>query len=190
MKKLINIAVTLCLLIASPLYAAEVADVKIAETVKLAGSDTELVLNGAGVRWKFIFKIYIGALYLTGKTDSPEQAIDGPGEKRMLMHFLYDEVSKKKLTDAWWEGFKDNHTTEALARLNDRIGVFSDLFTDAHKGDEIWLDNLPGKGTQVTINGKIAGTVPGDDFYPSLLRVWLGESPVTSDLKKAMLGIE
>ena len=74
--------------------------------------------------------------------------------------------------------------------MNDRIGEIEDLFTDAHKGDQIWLDYLPGKGTRVSINGKTAGTVPGDDFYPSLLRVWLGESPVTSDLKKAMLGIQ
>ena len=110
MKKLINIAATFCLLMALPLSAAEVAGVKIAETVKLA--DTELVLNGAGVRWKIIFKVYIGALYLPAKTNSPEQAIYGAGEKRVLMHFLYDEVSKKKLTDAWWDGFKDNLTTE------------------------------------------------------------------------------
>lgn len=190
MKNIINIAAIFCLLMALPLSAAEVADVKIAETVKLADSDTELVLNGAGVRWKFIFKVYIGALYLPEKTNSPEQAIDGAGEKRVLMHFLHDEVSKKKLVDGWWDGFKDNHTTEELALLNDRIGAFADLFTDAHKGDQIWLDYLPDKGTRVSINGKTTGTVQGDDFYPSLLRVWLGKSPVTSDLKKAMLGIE
>jgi hypothetical protein len=33
------------------------------------------------------------------------------------MHFLYDEVSKQKLTDGWWSGFKDNHDDSRLARL-------------------------------------------------------------------------
>ncbi|NOX76798.1 MAG: chalcone isomerase, partial [Gammaproteobacteria bacterium] len=47
-------------------YALEVAKVNIPEQIKLA--DTTLTLNGAGIRSKFFFDIYVGALYLPQKT--------------------------------------------------------------------------------------------------------------------------
>jgi hypothetical protein len=39
------------------------------------------------------------------------------------------------------------------------------------------------------VEGKPAGAaIQGEDFYRGLLRIWLGESPVQADLKKALLG--
>ena len=49
-----------CLLTVLPLGAAEIAGVKIPDKIKPASSEQELVLNGAGIRRKFIFKIYTG----------------------------------------------------------------------------------------------------------------------------------
>lgn len=172
----------------TPLLAEEIAGVKVPQSDKVAGSKQELLLNGAGVRYKFIFKIYIGALYLPEKQHAPEAVISSPGPKRILMHFLYDRVEQKDLTEAWREGFEANHPAEALARLKSRIERFSGLFGDAVAGDQIWIDQLPGGDTRVTVNGVEQGTVPGADFYPALLRIWLGDDPVTVELKRALLG--
>jgi hypothetical protein len=56
------------------------------------------------------------------------------------------------------------------------------------EGDLISLDYLPGKGTVVTIKGVEKGVVPGGDFYQALLKVWLGESPISKSLKRQLLG--
>mgnify|MGYP000097164530 CR=1 FL=1 len=47
----------------APLYSREFNDLKFPDELTLAGTDTKLLLNGAGMRTRFIFDIYIGALY-------------------------------------------------------------------------------------------------------------------------------
>ncbi len=190
MKTLIALAGLLVLLHAPLVPAARVAGVEIPDQVTPAGLDRPLQLNGAGVRKKFFFKIYVGALYLPRKESSASAILAADAPNRVLMHFLYDEVSRDKLAAAWREGFAANHAPRALAALESRIGQFSNLFGDAREGDRVWIDYLPGQGTRVTINDEMKGVVPGADFNHALLRVWLGDEPVMEDLKRAMLGLD
>ncbi len=166
--------------------AQEVAGVTLPEQVKLA--DTTLKLNGVGIRSKFFFDIYVGALYLPQITKDAETAINMPGPKRVLMHFLYKEVSQEKLIDGWNDGFKNNLSREQFKALKAKLEAFNQLFITVKRGDHITLDYLPETGTRVSINEQIKGSIPGEEFYPALLRVWLGEKPADSDLKEGMLG--
>lgn len=191
MKKMMQgVLGILCLLLIFPLNAAEVARVSIPDRITLEEGGDTLLLNGAGIRYKFIFKIYIGALYLPKKTAEAEVALNAPGPKRILMHFLYDRVEQEALQKAWREGFSANHDEQVLARLEPRIERFSALFGDVVEGDVIWLDSIPGTGTRVYLNAELKDTIPGEDFFPALLRIWLGYEPVTTALKRAMLGQE
>ncbi len=168
--------------------AQDVAGVIIPEQVKL--TDTTLKLNGTGIRSKLFFDIYVGALYLPQTTKDAETAINMSGPKRVLMHFLYKEVSKEKLIDGWNDGFKNNHSREQFKALEAKLAAFNQLFTTVKRGDHITLDYLPDIGTRVSINDQVKGSIPGEEFYPALLRVWLGEEPADSDLKEGMLGDE
>ena len=176
------------LLLALPSQAREVAGVALPETVTLRGDATPLVLNGAGVRRKFFFKIYVGALYLPGPVSTAEGVFAAAGPKRVRMVFLYDEVAREKLIRGWNEGFEANQPEAALARLRARLDRFNGLFPDVKRGDVIDLDYLPDHGTQVWINGRLAGTIEGADFNRALLAVWLGEAPADADLREALLG--
>jgi len=169
-------------------YALEVAEVNVSEQVLLANTNTPLKLNGAGVRSKFFFKIYVGALYLPQKTTNAEKAINMEGGKRILMHFLYKKVEKEKLVEGWVDGFKNNHSGEQFEALKTKLEAFNKLFDTVKRGDRIELDYLPEIGTQVSINDQIKGSIFGKVFYSALLKVWLGEDPADSDLKEAMLG--
>ncbi len=191
MKKLQKLLIIFCLSIASvQLQAIEIADIEIAPQVSIAGLDKPLLLNGAGIRYKFFFKVYIGALYLAQKQNSPKAILESDGPNRVLMHFIYDEVSQEKLTDAWLEGFENNTEKAQMEALKDRLAKFNRLFTTVHAGDVVLLDYVPGKGTTVNVKGVEKGVIKGADFNRALLAVWLGEEPVTEDLKEAMLGIE
>ncbi|MEJ1487828.1 MAG: chalcone isomerase family protein [Candidatus Sedimenticola sp. (ex Thyasira tokunagai)] len=190
MKKLFQLLAVVFLLATVPAGAKEIAGVELAESVKSVGSDRELLLNGAGIRSKFIFDIYIGALYLGEKESAAEKILSDVGAKRVLMHFIYDKVSKSDLVDAWWDGFKDNLSEGELQSLSERITAFGALFPDAHRGDVFLLDYLPGEGTRVSVNGTVAGTISGADFNQALLKIWIGQNPVARSLKEAMLGAE
>ena len=170
------------------LQAKEVAGVDIAESISLSGQTTKLVLNGAGIRTKFIFDIYIGSLYLEKKQSSVSNVYKAPGNKRISMHFLYDEVSKEKLVDGWNDGFKNNLTANELTKFKAQIEQFNNSFITVKKGDVINLNFIPTTGTEIIINNKSVGLVEGDMFFAALLKIWLGDVPADSDLKKAMLG--
>ncbi len=166
--------------------ALEVEGVALPERVEVAGQ--ALQLNGAGVRTKFFFDIYVGSLYLPQPAHTAEAALAMPGPKRVRMDFLYRKVPRDKIVQGWEEGFRRNQPPNQLARLRARLDAFNALFGDMKRGDTVVLDLIPGEGVRVVINGKLRGVIPGDDFARALLAVWLGPHPADADLKRAMLG--
>lgn len=166
--------------------AMEIAGIDVPQSVIV--ENKALVLNGAGIRTKFFFKIYVGSLYLTKKQTNASQILSDPGAKSIVMNFLYKEVNTQKLVDGWNEGFANNSSAKEVKVLQARINQFNSLFTTVYRGDEIRLDYLPNKGTLVKINGKLKGSVPGEDFHQALLKIWLGSKPADADLKEGMLG--
>lgn len=178
--------VLMLLLAALPARAVEVAGVKIADTAKVGGS--ELVLNGAGIRTRIIFKVYVGALYLSEKRMAVAEVLAQKGAKRVALTLLRD-LSAQQLNEAFEKGIHANNGAAELEAMQPRIAELLSLLTDAKEGDVVVLDFLPESGTAVTLNGVSKGKpIPGEDFFRALLRIWLGEQPVDADLKKAMLG--
>ena len=170
--------------------ARQIDDVSLPDSVTIDGTDVKLQLNGMGYRTKFIFDIYIGALYAESKVDSRDaaQALSGP--KRVVMHMVYDEVEREKITNGWKVGFEENNSDEQLEKLQARLDTFNSYFPDLKKNDVLLFDYIPATGTRVTLNGEVKGVIEGADFYTALLDVWLGEEPADDDLKDAMLGEE
>lgn len=180
--------IALLLLPATPVAARELGGIPVDERVTSPDGTGSLVLNGAGFRSKFFMKIYLAALYLPERTGDAETAIRQPGPKRVLMHFVYRKVDADKIREGWTEGFRANLTPGEFQVLEPSLAAFNALFPDLHKGDRVWIDYIPGKGTEVRINDQLRGKIPGADFYRALLRVWLGRKPADEDLRQALLG--
>lgn len=177
------------LLACTPLQAAEVAGVKIEDSARVAGAD--LKLNGAGLRSKAFFKVYAMGLYLQDRQATGAAVLAAPGAKRVHLHMLRD-VDAGDFSEALADGIKDNHTEAEAKALAPRLAVLTGLMNEikqAKTGLAIQLDWLPGAGTQVVIGGQARGKpIEGEDFYRALLRIWVGDKPVSGDLKKALLG--
>ncbi|MGB5395783.1 MAG: chalcone isomerase family protein [Gammaproteobacteria bacterium] len=189
MQKLISGLLGILLLTSTTaLSARELSDIEFPEQLVLPGTDQLLRLNGIGYRSKFFIKVYIAALYTErqAKTRDDVQAQTGP--RRLLMHFVYDEVEREKLVKAWNEGFEDNTSEETFKSLRPRIDKFNAMFPNVYEGDVVLLDYIPGKGTVVTIKGEEKGVIEGADFNRALMDIWLGDEPVDSGLKDALLG--
>jgi len=183
MKRLLASVV---LLWALPAHALEVAGVNVADKVTVGAG--ELALNGAGIRTRAIFKVYVAALYLAERKSGAAEALALPGAKRVAITLLRD-LSAQQLIEAFDDGIKANSSAAELEALKARVAELLSLFADAKKGDVILLDYLPGTGTGVSLNGAPKGKpIQGDDLYRAVLRIWLGDRPVDGDLKKGMLG--
>lgn len=167
----------------TPATGLEITGTTIPESI-----NKDLQLNGAGIRSKFFFKIYVAELYLEHPSADAGEVLDTPGKKRITMHILYDKVEKEKLIDGWNEGFTKNLSPEQLQTLHTKIQQFNELFIDVHKGEKIILDFTPGQGTLVSIAGENKGIIEGADFNRALLSIWLGNKPVADDLRDSLLG--
>ena len=181
------VVAVLAVLLSSSAWAKQVAGVDVPEQVEMPAG-TVLPLNGAGTRSKFFFTIYVGALYLPGPAHTAAEVYAMHGPRRMLMHFIYHEVSRDKLVAAWQEGFAENSDAAQLQALAPRIAAFNDAFTTMKAGDRVRLDYLPDTGTEVWVNDVLRATIAGADFQNALLHIWLGEHPADSGLKRALLG--
>ena len=189
MKKfLMSSLIILTCSIPNAAMALKINETVIADSVTQTPGTPALKLNGAGIRTKFFMDIYIGALYLTQPASQAKSVLNDPGPKRVLMHFLYKEVSREKLVDGWNDGFRANTPDAGFLKLKDRIDKFNAMMQTVKAGEEIVIDFLADKTTVVTIKGEKKGTIIGSDFQSALLNIWLGNEPVTEKLKKAMLG--
>jgi len=169
--------------------AREVGGIDMPEQASVSAGGPALRLNGAGVRRKLFVAVYAVGLYLPTPTRDPAQVLAMDGPRLVAMRFLHREVPRDKLVAAWTEGFAANQDPATLATLQARIDRFNALFETLREGDTVDLAFDPArKTTRVSINGTSRGEVPGADFAAALLRIWLGPSPVSDDLKAALLG--
>jgi hypothetical protein len=183
-----KIAAVLIALAALTANGAEIAGVKLDDKTQVESRD--LVLNGAGLRKKIVFNVYVIGLYLPEKKSDAAAVLQLAGPKRAAIHMLRD-VSADTFTEALVEGMRENHSEADYKALEPRVKELAAIFADikeAKKGMVIALD-WTGAATRLLVDGKPAGKpIAGEDFYRALLRIWLGDKPVQNDLKKSLLG--
>lgn len=171
-----------------------------AEPVTLSGvkfDDTtqvrnaKLQLNGAGVRYKAVFKVYAAGLYLPKKAASTDEVLSMPGAKRMTITMLRD-IDSSELGKLFSRGMEDNMDRSAFSKLVPGVMRMSQIFSDHKKlnaGESFMIDWVPGTGTIVTVKGVPQGEpFKEPEFFNALLRIWLGPNPADWKLKEALLG--
>jgi len=178
-------AVALAAVLAMPPSAGamEVAGVNFPRTMQAGGKT--LTLNGAGLRTRFMFKVYAIGLYLEHPATDAATILAADEVRRAELHMLRS-VSASEMADAIADAFNAN-AAGAGPQLKDRLDRFKAMFPNATEGEVIALTYIPGTGTVVGAGGRDLGTVPGKDFADVLFSAWIGASPVDSSLKRALL---
>jgi hypothetical protein len=173
-----------------PAYAVtEVSGIKFDDSVSVAGK--ELKLNGAGLRTKMIFKVYALGLYLPEKKTAVADILATQGPRRISI-VMMRELSSEDFGEAFMKGLNANTDKAERNKILPQTMKFGEIFAQIQtlkKGDALTMDWTPGEGTQCMLNGKKIGEVmPDVAFYNAILRIWLGDHPVDSSLKPALLG--
>jgi hypothetical protein len=167
--------------------AAESFDPK----VQIAGRT--LALNGAGVRYRAVFKVYQAALYLEKPTQNFGEISKATGEAKRIQLVMQRTVVADELGKLFVRGIQENLDKHNASRLISPMVRMSELFSEyksLEAGDEILLDWIPGTGTVVTVKGKrAAAAIPEPEFFNALAGIWLGATPADWKLRDAMLGV-
>ena len=177
------------LMASAALAQVTVAGVKFDESADVRGSKVQL--NGVGVRYKAVFKVYAAGLYLPRKAGTPEEVLAMPGAKRLNITMLR-EIESSEFGKMFSRGMEDNMEKAAFSKLIPGVMRMSQVFSDHKKlgpGDSLSLEWIPGTGTVLTVKGVVQGEpFKEPEFFNALLRIWLGPNPADWKLKDALLG--
>jgi hypothetical protein len=154
------------------------------DTQPVAGKT--LVLNGLGLRTKYMVKVYVAGLYLEQKSSDANAIIKADAPKRIVLQFVH-AVTKGEMTGAFNDSFNDN-TPDAVKTMKPDIDKLFGAIGDVKVGDQMIFTYVPGTGTTYAQGGQDKVTIPGAAFGQVMFSVWLGPKPPTSDCKKGMLG--
>jgi hypothetical protein len=167
----------------------ELAGVRYPGTVRI-GNQT-LRLNGAGIRYRFVVKVYTAGLYLTTTAATPEAVLAAPGPKRLHVVMLRD-IDANELGRLFTRGMQDNSPREEFSKSIPGTLRMAEIFSAKKRlreGENFSVDWIPGEGTQVLVNGRPQGEpIKEPEFFQALMRIWLGQNPADGSLKDALLG--
>ncbi len=165
-------------------YAAEIKDVRFED--KVVVNDIELNLNGLAVlKWAMLFEVYAGAFYLPKGVPGPKWTDEVP-KKLELSYFR--AIEAKGFADASDKLLRTTLEPSAYQALSDRLLTFYSFFQDVKRGDRYSINYHPENGTELRLNGKIMGSVPGHDFAVAYFGIWLGEKPINNKFRDRLLG--
>ena len=171
--------------------AQDINGVKVEDNITVAG--TKLQLNGAGIRYKAIFKVYAAGLYVPSRANTLAGITAQPGAKRMHIVMLR-EIDANELGRLFTRGIEENTTRAEFVALVPGTIKMSEIFSSRRRllaGESFDADWLPGTGLVVSVNGKPVGEpIKEPEFYNALLRIWLGQVPADFVLKDALLGLQ
>lgn len=184
----INRFIALILVLGSFIYlprvnALTISDTQIKDTLSFEGQN--LLLNGAGIRTKVFFKVYIGALYVSSKTKDADAIIDSATPRIIELTFLR-AVDGEKISTAFREGFTKN----CIARCEELKPKIEELAkaVPAIKQGQLLQITATKEGVSLSLDGKSMAQVKAQDLGKEMTRIFIGKNPPTEDLKKGLLG--
>jgi Chalcone isomerase-like len=171
--------------------ALDVAGVKVDEKIRVGG--TEAVLNGSGIRYAAagFVRVYVASVYLPQKRSTGPEIAALKGPKRVHINLLR-EINSNDFSKGLLGGMRANLSQADQQKYFDSLLKLGNIFGQIptlKKGETISVDQIPGTGTIILVNGKRVGEVfPDETFWNGLLQIWIGPKPIDESLKPVLLG--
>lgn len=176
----------LCCQVFLPAHAAKKAGVELADTLSI--SDSELSLNGSGIRKKLFIKLYVGSLYL-GEASSDAAAVIAADEPMAIrLNILSKLLTRKKMVKALKDGFSNATGGDTSAIQTQIDEMLAGMQEKILPGDVYTLAYEPGVGTHLMRNGEEQLVIEGLPFKQALFGIWLSDKPAQASLKSGLLG--
>lgn len=185
MKKLLLSSLIIAGTFAAPTYALDIADITIQDQIVIENNQQQL--RGAGIRSKFFMDLYVCSLYNQSPLTADE-IMAGKTPASIQMNILSSMITSEKLTASMEEGF-ENSAGDELPQIQDMVNQFTGAFSEpVSEGDQFRIVSLPDTGVSLYKNGKQLVTINNEQFRRILLGIWLGDDPLSDDLKEEMMG--
>jgi hypothetical protein len=183
-KYLFAIIMIICACCSADSFGAEIEGVSFDNSVELGGVQLNLVGTGL-LRYMIFIKAYVAAFYLEEGANSRDALSDIP--KRLEIEYFHT-IYAEDFAFAANTLIPKNIEPEMMPPLRARIDRMNEWYEDVHPGDRYSLTYIPGKGTELALNGQPKGIIEGADFASATFSMWLGPRPLSRSLKAVLLG--
>lgn len=173
----------LLLLLPSPSHALTVENIPFADSTIIGGKPVPL-RNAALLRYLKVIKAYVAALYLPEGVKAENVLSDVP--KRLELSYLVS-IKGPDFDKGAAPVLQRNQTPAERAKLQRRIDRINAAYKDVTPGDRYSLTYLPGRGTELALNGTPLVVIEGADFAAAYFGIWLGREPIDEKLKRDLL---
>ena len=157
------------------------------ERMQLA--DGVVLLNGVGVAKQLNEELYVVTLYATRPSREPLELLDARQRRRLQIRIVADRMYPSGVARHFRDLVSLNNPRDELGREAKNLNRFYGLFQQGlMRGDELVLDNVPGKGLLVSINGQKVADFSSPMLFDLLLRCFIGDKPPTLQFRSGLLG--
>lgn len=156
----------------------------------LENTKEKLILNGYAVCNRWGKQVYVGALYTNAIEKRPEMLLLNDNPMAMVFFFVEDDITHEMLMEAFTEGIMINNGDIEDKRIDKkRLQELKENLTDTlNAGDILAFQYSPQYGVTMLVNGKIHHHWPyAKNFFNMMLRMWIGQYPVSRNFKRAIL---
>jgi hypothetical protein len=164
-------------------HALTVENIPFADSTTIGGKPVPLC-NAALLRYLKVIKAYVAVLYLPERVKAEDVLSDVP--KRLEISYLVS-IKGPDFDKGAAPVLERNQTPAELARLRGRIDRINAAYKDVKSGDRYSLTYLPGRGTELALNGMPLIVIEGADFAAAYFGIWLGREPIDEKLKRDLL---
>jgi hypothetical protein len=148
--------------------------------------DIRLSIRGKGLfRYLGFLKAYVGALYVEEGKSTEDVLSDSA--KRLEIEYFH-KIKGEDFGSVTTKLIARNTDSQTFERLRPRIEKFNQMYEDVEPGDRYSLTYIPGKGTELALNGKAIGIIDGADFASAVYAIWLGQDPISRSFKLQLMG--
>jgi hypothetical protein len=126
-----------------------------------------------------LIQIYNVALYFDGPVDRARLA--SPQSAKALRIEMTHGNDDRRLPVEWWRELIPKLEAQAVAHL---MGTFAGL----RSGDVVQVEYVPGQGTTLRVGKAVVVTGANHDLMMAFLDNWIGQRPISEEMKRALLG--
>lgn len=166
-----------------PSHALIVENIPFADSTTIGGNPVPL-RNAAPLRYLKLIKAYVAALYLPEGIRASDVLSDVP--KRLEISYLV-AIKGTDFDKGASPVLERNQTPAERAKLKGRLDRINAAYKDVRSGDRYSLTYLPGRGTELALNGTPLIVIEGADFAAAYFGIWLGREPIDDRLKHDLL---
>ncbi len=144
-------------------------------------------LNGVALHSELGKEQFMVGLYTHTPNSRAESIMYAQEDKRVEIKVLANRLFSKRFTRLWMEGIAINAGFTALEKHAQNMATFANMLTFNLVRGDIFAVERKGNMVYVSVNDIALGHINEPRFFDVLLQAWIGEVPLSSGFRQALL---